>query len=300
MKAHNRFLVCSLLIFLACIAGPLLGQNPGPSDSRQLTLTEAVQLALSHHHAVRLAALQVQEKQHAKDVAKSTYYPVLRNETNVVRVTDRQFIAIPAGSLGGTASAPVPAKTIVIEQGGLTLPTNGTSLTQPLTGYLKFRPLNDLALAERGSRQEPEGGERRRSQGPPDLLQASDRASASRATQARIQATDALRAERVEQVKHGSLLEEELIDSRAQYLEAKQDLLSTELQLSDLTMQLNDVMGLRLATQLALDPSAPVIEKACPLAIPAPRPALDAPPSRYDTVTRSRPRTGPSPPRAGP
>jgi outer membrane protein TolC len=262
MKAHNRALACALLI-----SGPFLAQDLSAPDSRKLTLTEAVQLALAHNHAVRLAALQVQEKQHAKDVAKSSYYPILHNETNVFHVTDTQFIDVPAGSLGGAASAPIPAKTLVIEQGGATFAASGTSLTQPLTGYLKFKPQNDMAMADlNGARAKSQKVENdvalKVHQIYYKLLIAQVHRSA---TQARIQAADALRAERVEQVKYGSLLEEELIDSRAQYLEAKQDLLSTELQLSDLTMQLNDVMGLPLVTSLALDPSAPVVERACPL-----------------------------------
>jgi outer membrane protein TolC len=70
------------------------------------------------------------------------------------------------------------------------------------------------------------------------------------ATEAKIRAVRDLESERVEQVKYGSALNEQLIESRAQSLEAKQDLLTTELRLSDLTMQLNDVMGLPVTTEL--------------------------------------------------
>jgi outer membrane protein TolC len=71
--------------------------------------------------------------------------------------------------------------------------------------------------------------------------------------QARIQANEELKSERVSQIKYGSALEEEGIETRAQVLEVKQDLLTTELQLSDLTMQLDDLIGLPLTTPLALD-----------------------------------------------
>jgi outer membrane protein TolC len=46
-------------------------------------------------------------------------------------------------------------------------------------------------------------------------------------------------------------------------LEAKQDLLTTELQISDLTMQLDDVMGLPVTTQLALDSEVPAVQETC-------------------------------------
>ncbi len=51
-------------------------------------------------------------------------------------------------------------------------------------------------------------------------------------------------------MKYGSTLEEEAIESRAQSLEARQDLLTTELQLSDPNMQL-DARWVCLSLQLS-------------------------------------------------
>jgi outer membrane protein TolC len=73
------------------------------------------------------------------------------------------------------------------------------------------------------------------------------------ATEARIKASEDLQSERVEQVKFGSTLEQELIDSRAQSLQAKQEILTTDLQLSDLKLKLNDLIGLPLNTTIDLD-----------------------------------------------
>jgi len=64
-------------------------------------------------------------------------------------------------------------------------------------------------------------------------------------------------------VKYGSALDEDLIESRAQSLQAKQELLTTELQLSDLTLQLDDVIGLPLTTELELDSSVPGVQDTC-------------------------------------
>ena len=72
-----------------------------------------------------------------------------------------------------------------------------------------------------------------------------------------------MQRERTAQVKYGSTLEEEAIESRAQFLEAKQDLLSTELQLSDLTMQLDDAIGLPLTTHLTLDAGVREVGEIC-------------------------------------
>jgi outer membrane protein TolC len=100
------------------------------------------------HHAVRLAQLSVHEKDHAKDVAKSAYFPQIRNETNLVHVTDTQLIAIPAGGLGSIGAAPVPSQTLILNQGGVNAVTNGTAIVQPLTQLFKIRAANDVARAE--------------------------------------------------------------------------------------------------------------------------------------------------------
>jgi outer membrane protein TolC len=72
---------------------------------------------------------------------------------------------------------------------------------------------------------------------------------------ARIQASEDLQHERVQQVRYGSALEADLIESRARALQARQELLTTDLQRSDLQMQLNDIIGLPLTTPLLLDPN---------------------------------------------
>ena len=76
-----------------------------------LTLREAVDLALARNHAVRLAQLSVEEKDRAKDVAKSGYFPQVRNDTTFVHLTDTQLVEIPAGGLGVVGVTPVPPQT---------------------------------------------------------------------------------------------------------------------------------------------------------------------------------------------
>jgi len=58
-------------------------------------------------------------------------------------------------------------------------------------------------------------------------------------------------------------LEQDLIDSRAQFLQAKQELLTTDLQLSDLKLRLNDLIGLPLTTVLDLDPAVTEFQATC-------------------------------------
>jgi outer membrane protein TolC len=235
--------------------------------ARNITLQEAVQLALRHNHVVRIAGFQVEEKQHAKDEARSSYFPTLRNDSSVRHLTDTEFIAIQAGSLGSPANTAIPGRTVVLNQGAKTSVTSGTELTQPLTQYFKFKPQNDIARAELNAtrdqaRQTENDVALKVHQIYYQLLIAQLHQSA---ILSRIKANDDLQAERVQQVKYGSALQEDLIDSRVQYLQAKQELLTTELRISDLTIALNDAIGLPLKTQLSLDPNIPPAQSTCRL-----------------------------------
>jgi outer membrane protein TolC len=263
MRFRSRGL--GIALFAAGFALCARAQNAEPAP-RHITLSEAVQLGLKQNHVVRIAGLQVQEKQHAKEAARSGYFPSITNESRVLRVTDTQFIQIPAGSLGTVAGSPVPAAPAILNQGSKTFIVSGTGLVQPLTQlFTRVKPSNDLARADldatRANEKETVNEVALRvHQIYYQVLIAQLHKSA---TNAKIRAAQDLEQERVQQVKYGSTLDEQLIDSKAQTLEAKQDLLTTELQLSDLTMQLNDVLGLPITTQLELDPTVPEVQEPC-------------------------------------
>ena len=236
-----------------------------PSESnapRRLNLHEAVELALRHNHIVRIAAFHVEEEQHAKEVARSAYMPTLRNDSTFAHATDTQFIAIPAGGLGVVSGTGIPARQFTINQGDKDFIVSGTGLTQPLSELFKIKSANDVARADlNASREKARGVENdvalKVRQLYYKILVVQSQHSA---IEAKIRAIDDLQSERVQQVKYGSTLEVDLIESKAEFLQAKQDLLTTELQLSDLRIQFNDVVGLPLKTDVALDTevSAPI------------------------------------------
>src|SRR5216683_856251 len=226
-----------------------LADNTGSTaPSRRITLREAVQLALKHNHNVRIAGYAVDEKQHAKEAAKGSYFPSIRNESSFLHLTDTQLIQISPGSLGTVGGTPIPPASSVINQGGRNLTTSGTQITQPLTSLLKIKQANEIALAVHEVYYRVLVAQAHRS-----------------ATEARIRASQDLESERIEQVKFGSSLERESIESRAQLLQAKQELLTTDLQLEDLKLNLNDLMGLPLTTVLDLDPVSVESQETCPL-----------------------------------
>jgi outer membrane protein TolC len=262
MKSKVHF----LLLGLALSSALLFAQDPGnPALPRHITLQEAVQLALQHNHNVRIAGYTVEEKQHAKEVAKSAYFPSIRNDSNFLHVTDTQLIEIFSGSLGVAAGTPIPPVNTIINQGGVNLTTSGTQLTQPLTTLLKIRPVNDMAQAElKASRQKAQLTTNDVALSVHQVYYRILIAQAHRnAMEARIKAAQDLQGERVQQVKFGSTLEQELIESRADLLQAKQELLTTDLQLSDLKLKLNDLIGLPLTIPLDLDPAIAAVPQTC-------------------------------------
>jgi outer membrane protein TolC len=262
MKARIGFLIAGLSFFGASI--PTAAQEA--ATPRHITLREAVQLALKHNHYVRIAQFQVEAKQHAKDVAKSAYFPSIKNESRLFEVTDTQFIQIPAGSLGTVGGTPLPERSDILNQGGKTFISSGTTLAEPLTQlFTRVKPSNDMARADlnatRANSQETENEVALKVH---ELYYRVLIAQLHRnATETKIKAAQDLQSERVQQVTYGSTLDENLVESRAQSLQAKQELLTTELQLSDLTLQLDDLIGLPLTTELALDASVPAVQDTC-------------------------------------
>jgi outer membrane protein TolC len=83
------------------------------------------------------------------------------------------------------------------------------------------------------------------------------------AIEAKLRAVEDQQGERVQQVKYGSTLEIDLIESKAQLLQAKQELLTAEMQLSDLRLKFNDIVGLPLKTEVALDSDVPAPAETC-------------------------------------
>src|SRR6185295_10880044 len=135
-------------LLLSASTSAAFAQQPETPTARRITLREAVDLALARNHAVRLAQLSVDEKDRAKEIAKSAYFPWVRNETTLVHLTDTQLIEIPAGGLAVVGGNPVPPQALILNQGGVSAATNGTGVVQPLTQLLRVRAANDVARAE--------------------------------------------------------------------------------------------------------------------------------------------------------
>src|SRR5882724_9243025 len=264
MKRKAVFLLLATALSCSLSWADETGSTAPP---RRISLWEAVQLALKHNHNVRIAGYAVDEKQHAKEAAKGSYFPSVRNDSSFLRVTDTQLIQIAPGTLGTVGGTPIPAASSVINQGGRNLTTSGTQITQPLSSPLKIKQANNIAQADvKASREKAQLAGNDVALAVHEVYYTVLIAQAHRsATEARIKASEYLESERIQQVKFGSSLEQESIESRAQLLQAKQELLTTDLQLEDLKLKLNDLMGLPLTTALDLDPVSAESQETCPL-----------------------------------
>ena len=159
----------------------------------------------------------------------------------------------------------IPSQPLILNQGGKTFETIGTGLVQPLTQLFKIKAGNDVARADlEASRGKARSVENEVALKVRQLYyKILVVQSQQRAIEAKIRAVEDLQTERVQQVKYGSTLEADLIETRAQALQAKQELLTSDLQLSDLRMQFNDVVGLPIKSEVALDPSVPAPADTC-------------------------------------
>jgi outer membrane protein TolC len=248
----------SRISILAAIAVlPAAAQN-APAV-RRLTLTEAVHLAVSQNRALKIARLKVTENVQKKAAERAAYFPSIKNESDALHITELQNIGIPAGTFGHVGGSLIPGENIIIPQGQTTILSSGTEIKQPLTQLIRIRQSNRMAAAEVAvSRDDLKNAENQIAVQVHSLYfgiliadlqkRAAENLTAS--------AGESLR-ESEEEVRNGSALKVVSIQDRVGVLEGKQQVLTAELQLSDLTMELNDLLGLPLDTRLELDPAVP-------------------------------------------
>jgi outer membrane protein TolC len=198
-------------------------------------------------------------KTNRKRRASSAYFPSLKNESNLLHVTELQNISIPAGAFGMAAGSEVPTRNMFLPQGQKTLYSSGTQLSQPLTQLIGIRDANriaaaDIAISEDDlKRAENEIALRVHSAYYGILIAKLQKQAAEQQTQY----ADLSLRESEDEVRNGNALQVAAIQGRANVLESRQAVLTADLQLTDLTAELNDLLGLPLDTQLDLDAAAP-------------------------------------------
>ena len=253
-RAHlNRsFIIAGLVALLAPV------QNA--AEVRRLTLTEAVHLALSQNRELKIARLNVAESEQKRAAAKANYFPELKNQSTFLHTTAFQNIDIPAGAFGVVPGVGfVPTHDTLIDQGHQTFATSGTELAQPLTQLIRIHEADRIAKSQiTASRDGVKKAETEVALRVHELYyaimvahlqkSASDQETAVAQTRLR---------ESEEDVRNGNALRIATIEGRAGLLQSEQTTLTIELQLSDLTTELNDLLGLPLDTRLELSAVQP-------------------------------------------
>lgn len=246
--------------------------SPVESTPMYLTLPAAIDLAMAHNHKLEMARLSVRDQQEQKRVAQSHFYPLVRNESAALHITELQGVVIPAGALSlGTSAGPIPAETVRIDQGAVTTYTSGTGLDQPLTQMFKIHAGVKAANADlQSARIQANDSENSIALEVHQLYYnyLIEQLRGSAAQDAESAATTA-EEENKRALQDGKLLADAEIGSRANLLDQQRAVLESRLNLDDLTLQLDDVLGLPMGTEFILDadsvgdaPSLPSREEA--------------------------------------
>jgi outer membrane protein len=259
---NRRNLSCFACVRAMYLLALCVPEIASAADPVKLTLAEAVKMAVAQNHALKIARLKVTENEQKKVASKADYFPTIKNESRVAHVTALENIAITAGAFGVFPNGGlVPNRDILIGQGGQTFVTSGTGAAQPLTPLIRIREANRIAASEVAVSR--------------DDLKKAENDVAVKVHQAyygilvaRLQRQAAeqdgtysrtLLSESNEDVLKGSALKVSVIESQAGLLQSQQNLLTIDLQLSDLNSELNELLGLPIDTPLVLSPVAPAV-----------------------------------------
>jgi len=248
------------------------------ANPMQLTLEQAINLALKQNHSVHLRSLSVEQMKSKKDEARSNYLPQIKTSGSVLHVTELAGVEIPAGALGSYSSTgPIPAKSQFVGQGGLTGYTGGVGLEQPLTQLFRIHQGNvaakqDLLVARTQLDQTQDAIALQVRQLYYNILINQQKLKASQEQLTTAQIKD---EESRNDVARGNALEISALQSKAAILQGQQESLTLRLQGNDLRRQLADVLGLPVETPLELDPGAAAVAVDIPSRADAIRIALE-------------------------
>lgn len=268
-----------LSILLAGLALDLSvwSQANAPTPTR-LTLNQAIDLALKQNRSIHLRALAVADTQAKKDEARASYLPQMTASGGVHHVTELAGIEIPAGAYGNFPSTgPVPAKSLVIDQGTSTSYTGGVGLQQPLTQLLRIHQANlaasqDILVAKA---QLDETQDEIAMQARQFYYGILINQQQQKAAQDQLEAARVKNAESQGDVERGNALEIATAQTEASILDAQQKSLTLTMQGEDLVRQLADLLGLPLSSQIQLESNEATLAMEVPSRAESTRLALE-------------------------
>jgi outer membrane protein TolC len=254
-----RFLVSGMVLAVSVCAA--VSQEP-----TKLTLTRAIDLALKNNHALVIGADKIAEMRSAKRKAIADYFPRISNSSSFTHLTETDIVQFSQGSFGtfpGLGS--LPTSNLVVAQGNQNHILSRSEIGQPISQFFKIRDGQRAARAdEMGARADLEGLQSQIALGVRQLyygllvVQLEQKAVVEQ-----LHVAEEQLGESEQDFNRGSALEVSLLEAKTSLLQSKQDELSLRIRRSDLTSQLNNVMGLRQGTDLELEE-----QEAAPLNLP--------------------------------
>ncbi len=237
-------------LLLALAAAPQYG-----AAVRKLSLKEAVELALSQNHSLRIARLKIVENEQKKAGEHASYFPSITDHAKADDSTTIEHIVIPTGIFGRVDGQLIPGRDVAIPQGQKYLLLNEAAVSQPLTQLIRVHEANRIAAAEVAiSRADLKKAENQVAIDVHRLYFAILTAGLQK--QAAQEQTAYARQELKENtqgVREGSMLRVSEIQGNADVLQGQQAVLTADLQVSDLNTELDDLLGLPLDTKLELE-----------------------------------------------
>jgi outer membrane protein TolC len=237
------------------------------ADVRKLSLKEAVELAISQNHSLRIARLKIVENEQKKKGEHASYFPSIRDAANADDSTGIDHIVIPGGAFGRVQGQLVPGSAVNIPQGLHHLLLNEASISQPLTQLIRIHEANRIAAAEVAiSRADLKKAENQvavdvhRLYFAVLIAETQKRAAEEQTAYARQELK-----ENMEAVRNGSLLRVSRIQGDVDVLQGQQAALTADLQVNDMNTELDDLLGLPLDTKLDLEPIEAISPDRLPL-----------------------------------
>ncbi len=222
---------------------------------RQLTLDQAIDLALQHNRELGIAKLDVQYFEAMKAKARAQYMPKLTNKSEATYLTEREGVVLPPGSLGVLpATGPIPPQTLRIDQGGNLTYASRTYLDQPTLQLFAIHAGNhaakmDVDIARLGVDGKSENIAIQVRQLYYEVLEEESQLQAAEEEVATFQKGD---KEAADEVRDGAALSVKELEARANLLQAESQAFKARITARDKRLELNNAIGVPLDARFRL------------------------------------------------
>jgi outer membrane protein TolC len=231
----------------------LCGQAQG--ETRNITLDEAIRLAHSQNKMVHLARLKIDEARAKLTQARADYFPTVSNQTDAMHLGEKENLTIPKGALGTyLGDGAIPGNDVSIQLGKQNLILSTTTVAQPLSQLFKIHASVAAARADTAiSRADAQKVEDEVTLNVRKIyLNLLGLEQRIHVVELRIKASEEKIAEVRDAVQAGAALEAEVRQGEAEIADARHALGVLKDTEDDLRVDMNNLLGLPLQTEIQL------------------------------------------------